>query len=319
MLPLFLHELWEKTIEIHRKAPYRFVTLLLSVGCVSLGSLASLALAILYRYGRSFQEINDLRQGIGLNILSLATPAVWISGLGTIIVSLKASPWLIPLAFLGSIFQRRWRLLAFTFLTIVFIIATRPYFYRVVYAIPILILATTVTGASILTGYSQRRTNALRVVLASAFVVVIMALGLGLLGARTYLAEKEKSTRDPRILYNVAESTIGRGPVQIYVGPWEFYYAGRLLDWKMYWSQPYGLRFDWARMTPLLDCAILDRSQLSDDIDSQLTTHGFSKVTVRPAHALPPGLSTGKNYDRDYVVYFKPDFKLTRSTSFQTP
>jgi hypothetical protein len=317
MLPLFLNELLAKTIEDHGNASYRFVDALLRIGCVCLGSLASLAMAMIFRSGRGLQEIDDLRQGIMANVLSLANAMVWIDGLSTILVCLKASPWLIAVAFYGMVFHRRWRLLFFTCLTIVFIIATRPYFYRVVYVIPILTLASTETVNSILTDYSRHKTKGFRVALLAGFVLAVLSVGLGLLGARTYIAQEERSTRDPRIIYTLAESRIGRGPLRIYVGPWEFYYSGRILGWKMYWRQPFGRLLDWGRLPEVLDCAIFERSQLSNDIDLQFTKHGFSRVLVRPFGGFDSNSTTGylaapKNYDRDYILYFRPDFKLTR-------
>jgi hypothetical protein len=322
MIPLFLNELLEKTIKDQRNALDRFVTALLKMGWVSIGSVATLAVAIACRPGHRVQEISDFRDGMVVTAsVSLASASVWMHGLRTFMVSLKASPWLIAFSFYGMVLQRRWRLLAFVCLTMLCIIATRVYFYRAVYVIPILMVTSIVVANSILTDYAHHKAGAFRVVLVAGFLVVSVGLSLGLLGARTYIARKERSTRNPGVIYALAESTIGRGPLRIYVGPWEFYYPGRRLGWKMFRNHASNRSLDWGRMTQFLDCAILKSSQLSGDIASELTKHGFLKTTLRPNLGLHPSADTGssiagKNYDRDYILYFRPGFQPSRPTPF---
>jgi hypothetical protein len=306
MLPLFLNELLEKTAADRCKILDWIGAAFVRLGWVGFGAVATFAIALVARPGHSVQEIADLRQGVASNAsASLAHASVWIDGLRTTMVSLKASPWLIVFSFLGVIFQRRWRLLAFTGLTIVCVLATRAYFYRAIYAIPILMLASVVPVNVILTEYANRKTGASKVLFAAVFLVVSLGLSLALLGARTYIAQNERATRNPAVIDRLAESAIGRGPVRIFVGPWEFYYPGRRLDWKMYRDHSFGQPLDWGRLTDFLDCAILLPSQLSSDIDSELTKHGFAKTTIRPSLE---SADIGKNYDHDYVLYIRRDF-----------
>jgi hypothetical protein len=83
-----------------------------------------------------------------------------------------------------------------------------------------------------------------RWVVVGAFAGMLLWAGGLTLGARTFLALKQKGGREPEALLAMATAEIGPGASNVYLGAWEIYYAGRALGWKLYkrasidWNDP---------------------------------------------------------------------------------
>src|SRR5579871_212073 len=101
------------------------------LGVICAGSVA-FAVACLPAHGAP--ELTDFRAGVsGTTSVSAAGAVSWAAGMGTLFTDLKSSPWLIPWAFCGMLFRRRWAILLPACASIAGVVATRVYFYRTVY------------------------------------------------------------------------------------------------------------------------------------------------------------------------------------------
>ena len=105
---------------------------------------------------------------------------------------------------------------------------------------------------------------------------------------RPAVALSQKENRDPRILLNAGLSSIGRGPHKVLDNTYciEFYYAGRVLGWKMFHSsvvRPLSSYNDAEirRFLDRVDYAIFDE-EVSEELNGLLEKSGlrFQKILV---------------------------------------
>jgi hypothetical protein len=157
------------------------------------------------QFGTARPSLRELAGG-GFDTLKL-NPCLWVA---TLVAACACTPlaWL-PLA-LG------WGVT----------LATSVYVHRVVYLIPAALLVI----AEALARPSRLTTNVLKpaLLVTAAFCVVIS------LGVRPVLALRGAKARDAGLISDFARAAIGRGSYRVYVEPWEFYYAGRQLNWAMF-------------------------------------------------------------------------------------
>lgn len=297
LLPLLLLEL----VESARMEGRLSVTVLArSVFCVALFALVAAFLILLPVWRMIPEMIHDLL---------LKQPAQGMNrGLGHGLVRLLFAsgkdPWL-PLFALGAMIgTRRWGLMLAFVAGLGFVLLTGPYIFRGIYLLPYLALAVA-CGANDLwkqtIGHVSRK-----------FVIIVMGgllfwCGAVSLAARTWSALREAKSRDPRILEEVAATgVIGDGPKNVYVDPWEFYYAGRKLGWRQYRS------FFWHNMSDRrfldllrsMDFVIFDAANPRQPSAQEMADLGFVASEVGAAAKNSwQGESAGQSGYGRYIFY----------------
>jgi hypothetical protein len=149
-----------------------------------------------------------------------------------LVESLKYSQ-LLPVGALAGFICGRGRLIGWmALLAFVYILSTRLYFNRLIYLLP---YAVGLIGSAYQVP-SQLNANAKTrrlIIHAGLAVVIVGSISLSLI-FRPAIALSQKGERDPSILFKMGRESIGDGPHKVYLGAWEFYFAGRWLGWQMF-------------------------------------------------------------------------------------
>ncbi|WP_018479250.1 hypothetical protein [Pontibacter roseus] len=224
---------------------------------------------------------------------------------------LKFTPVLVLLALVGLIKGRELGLVAAGMAATLLMVCTVVYSHRIQYLLPYFIVAaaTRFTTESKL-GFKQR------VGFLNVFGLVLLvswAAGLSLV-ARTAIALENKSELKRSQVYQAAQDMIGPGEKAVYSLPYEFYYVGRHLGWKMY--KPYLavgvnplINHDVLHQTlSLVDYAIMPLDQMTPELENQFQTSGlYSKGTY---HVYESTLNASDkvvtNKTRLQTFYFMP-------------
>lgn len=147
------------------------------------------------------------------------------------------TPILALLALLGTLRRTSRGLVLTALAAVAWTLTMHVYTYRLVYLLPFAIgLASSGFNAA---GDARPVLGVRRLSRVLVYVCLAWAVGLSL-GARTYVGLRGASKRDPLMLTQEARRSIGSGPHKVYVGPYELYYSGRALGWKMFRSQSRG-------------------------------------------------------------------------------
>ena len=209
------------------------------------------------------------------------------------------SPWLPLFALAALVYGRQWAL-ALAFATAVMgVLLTGAYVHRNNYLLPYMLLAVAVGTNRLVDNFSRRGG---RPILVAAGLLLMLAWSAGLsLGARTFVALKEKKFRDPASLELMLRTNLPAGPLKAYVIPYELYYAARSLGWSFYKG---GRPEDWTQAEQQLLLGQMDIViQRGDD------PKGFSESLMRSLGFSAQKVSTGsgpakkwENYG-EYIIY----------------
>ena len=173
----------------------------------------------------------DLHHGIG----AVDTHSTWLAGLPVMAKSYFKSPglFLVGLAAL-CLPANRW--LAISFLAAAAGVAfTHPYLFRALYLLPYLLLGF--CGLLELAARSEGSHPARYKLTCRLAAICLGCSALVTLGLRTYTALAQRHDRQPERMEEVARAAIGPKAVNVYVAPYEFYYAGRRLGWRQFQLQ----------------------------------------------------------------------------------
>lgn len=210
------------------------------------------------------------------------------------------SPWLPMFAIAALFYARQWAL-ALAFVTaVVGVLLTGAYVHRNTYLLPYMLLAIAIGGSKLWSfGLARGKTLAVAVLLA---FLAMLAWSAGLsLGARTLVALKEKKFRDSASLESMLRVNLPSGPLKVYVGPYELYYAVRSLGYKFYNT---GQREDWLQpkqqaLLSQMDVLILRADDPFAPPKNLIKSLGFSSQLV--STGLGPAQKQ-ENYG-EYIVY----------------
>lgn len=154
----------------------------------------------------------------------------------------KLSPFLPAVALIALVFRRNRLLSVATLITVVYLLGARVYIYRVIYLLPFmlglisnaLISLFAASSSDVASSFTQRLKNSYRKIAFSSLVVLILWAAFLSLVARPITAWRQRQDRNPEIILNAARQSIGTGQVKVYMGSYDFYFAGRSLGWRMF-------------------------------------------------------------------------------------
>jgi len=191
--------------------------------------------------------------------------------LGSVQVFRGTSPILPLLALVGAVFRREGGLIVATVGAVVIVLLTSPYSHRFVYLLPYLL----VLSAGFYQHLAEQGSVKNHRRVGTIILMGLLAWSVGLtLVLRPVLAWGQKEARSPDILLEAAETSIGAGAHHVLVDPWEFYYAGRALGWKIY--RPHiSYDIDREKLLVRMDYAILPYDKKDTPYTEQLEKAGL--------------------------------------------
>ncbi|WP_108210825.1 hypothetical protein [Pontibacter mucosus] len=230
------------------------------------------------------------------------------------------SPILPILALLGAIAYRKHGAVVVVCLTAIGIIfSTLIYEFRVLYLVPYFL----VLSSGLFLRSSDKPSSLLfkRASKGALILLILWSVGTSLF-LRTILGTEGKTVRDREKIYEAANTGIGPGNYNVYLGfTYEFYFAGRTLGWNLY--TPYiQYSFDnqgnWIRevnhvpdskvidLLNLMDYAIFPRGSVDEKLAYQLAEAGLRyKSTLYLGNEQPVRQRfTTENRDRDVLLWF---------------
>jgi|GEM_PF-2668332 len=270
------------------------------LGLVVLGGLVSVITCLLPIAGRLASEWADIFVSKDAYLYQGSLLHRFLTGLAALPVASKLSPLLPLLAVLAVGFRRNRAIAVGAAATLLLMLPTQVYAGRVIYLLPYLVVLV-IQAADAL---GARPPGASRWARDAALgLAFLWAAGLSLIG-RPANAWAGRSARDPALLVAALAET---GPTQhrrIYLGAWEFYYAGRAAGWEMF--VPYG-PFEpaaLARFYGSLDAAIV-RTDAGKSVTDALLASGMEsakELHVGPGTTIDNRSMRGNGYG-SYVFY----------------
>ena len=307
LYPLLLTEfLVSGSVELTRKQ--RLASVTRRVTFAALGGIAAIVVLLAPVLGRLSAFVDSARQSVPLNVSAPdAGHSRLVTGMLGVFLPLSRAPFLIAAALLGALLTKERLLLVVTLGCVLFVAATRAYHMRDLYLLPYLIALAT----SVLVGMPKetRRTTARK---AAGFLIAGAATwGFGLSAVvRPWVAWQHRDVRNPAILMAVAKAEIGPGRHTVLVRPYEFYYAGRQLGWRMFHLFARNDFKDPLYKTLLesVDYAIVNSSSLDSATLSVLERSGLKTMSVPPWPSPPApvrilGIPAFSDVDRTYGPY----------------
>jgi len=294
LYPLLLADLVEGAISTGRRAVARRALL------VATGGLVGVLLCLLPMLGQITTVWHDVFVSKDAYLNQGSLPRRILSGLAGLPLAFKLSP-ILPLLTLGAVFFRRnLPVTIAAAATLAVMLPTQVYAGRVVYLLPYMMILVA-QGAEEMEKRSRRSWRRLRV--GAVALVLLWASGLSLL-ARPANAWASRRARQPELIWAAADHDIGSGARKIYLGAWEFYYAGRAAGWEMF--VPYGpfTPAESARFYESLDEAIVHATDPAAVTDP-LVAAGFVKsreIRVGEATAFDTASLRGVGYGT-YILY----------------
>ncbi|WP_162052629.1 hypothetical protein [Pontibacter pamirensis] len=257
-----------------------------------------------------YGEFSNALQSIKTNTHSGASedPTSILQNSIGLVRALKYSPFVVLLAFMVVLRYRQFGYIFSILAVLALMVSTLVYINRVQYLIPYFIICISSLFQK------QRNIETSRFLRTSSLILLLFwSIGLSL-GVRTYLALDSQADRDRKLVYQAALSLIGPGEYRVYV-PYELYYPGRSLGWKMYRAYlAYGNPLTPETLKQVLshvDHVIMLEPQLTKEIDRALIEEGWLNKGVfhlydKPA-VLFDGITTNDIRLRNlYSIFRKP-------------
>lgn len=205
---------------------------LISLGLVFIiGGIISIILLLYPVSGQIISQLELATETINANSHAGSSGEIGIQGvignLSELLRILKFSPFIVLLAIVAVFQLKQIKIFLAIFMVIVIMSLTLVYINRVQYLIPYFIVAI---SSIFHKGYHENYPRILSI--GGIAILLFWSIGLSL-GVRSFLAFDGQDERNRMLLNKAAISMVGPGEHKVYV-PYEFYYSGRTLNWRMY-------------------------------------------------------------------------------------
>ena len=298
LLPLIFIEIYELLLNYWRINKSTTIHHLL---IMVLGSCLTLLMIIAPIYPQFLIAFNDLLRFVRSDSLALNFSDKLYGDFNHLKTSLILSPFLLT-GGIVSIFFIRKRNITYTFIFLLgLVFASKPYGNRIVYLIPYIILSlscffkrqytqennllmdtqqTSIEPHQTSKRYKYRLSQICLIILLTWSILIS-------LGYRNIVALTQIESRNPNNLYSLVVDVVKEDTRVL--TPYEFYYAGRALNWKMFF--PFGTYTaeEYNSFLSTMDYAIVPENQ-SDLAVEKLEDAGLSLIRTLN----PPG-KTGQN------------------------
>jgi hypothetical protein len=262
--PLVLVELTRLLREEYsmRKSP---ANALRCAGAFAIGGVGAMLLALAPIWYLLKTVVHDIPP-----VLGASQPPSSFSTAQAVTTTLKLSQFLIIGALVGLVCGRGRLVAAAMLFTFAIVFGTRLDLNRLIYLLP---YAAVMIGGAYQVPLSNEARTRRWVAHAGLSVLLVATIGLTLV-VRPAIALSQQEGRDPDILFKLGRDSVGDGPHRVYLGAWEFYYAGRQLGWNMFHEYVNPSLTD-SNLLSRVDHAILHREEVDDELAAGLSTAGL--------------------------------------------
>lgn len=317
LLPLILLQLFTVSNRKKTNSPSRKIYLANAMFLFAIGGAVTSLFLLIPVAPKLFALFGNIVDGVVINSrtgtanYTLLESQQIINGIKHLLQVLKFSPFLVLMALIGAIRGREWGLITAGVTVVLLMIATVVYSHRIQYLLPYFIVMASVLFIQG-RGYELKSKNKFTSVLALA-TLLVWSIGLSLV-ARSIIAIEGRKELERRQIYEAAQNMIGVGEHTVYSFPYEFYYTGRSLGWKMY--KPYLA----VGVDPLLnpgvlqltldkvDFAIMPLPRLTPELEEQIRKAGMREKGIYRIYKVPLNGSDHKvtNKTRLQTFFFIP-------------
>ena len=228
----------------------------------------------------------DSSQGSSGKLLALFDYQVWLKLVKAYIKTLSL---FFPILAIAAVILRREKgLIIATVLTIATIFATLVYELRALYLLPYFLILS--SGLFLNFGKKQLNIIGKKFSKAGLLILVLWAVGISLVFKTAMTLENNSESHQERI-FEIANSFIGSGDYKVFLGfNYEFYFAGRSLDWQLYspyvkyeyddegnWisENKYEPKDKFVKLLSKMDYAIFRENEVDQDLAEKLETSGL--------------------------------------------
>lgn len=289
--PLFVAEVC--AVYVPLRAPLRRIAVWALVALA--GTLAALGLFLFAAGDLLGAMLADRSFSTGAYYQQNANWAYLVGALRNLAQSYQQSPILPALAVFFAVTGRNPYVAAAAGVALLAALPTMMYVHRVVYFLPYII---SIVGEGWRWAEESRpRRSWPTAVMALA---LLWAIGLSLV-VRPTLALMASDARQPSVFLDAAAQMPELRSQRLYLGPWEFYYAGRQLDWKM--VRPYGEFADepYRQLFNGLDYALVREEESRAFLN--MGWHATREFTLPPVYSSIFG--RGASPPRRYFLYVR--------------
>lgn len=252
LFPLILLELYEIFGNKQEKSKdWSKIKVKLLAFC--LGVCITSAIVIIPVWQEVITALNDLSRASRSDSLALNLSDKLRSDFSLFKTALSISPFLLIGGVTSALVVRDKKITCTVLLILTIVLLSRPYGMRIVYLIPYLILAISYLFKPRSSIIVKSKYHIFKV----SFLIILLTWSLLIsLGYRTVIALSQVEGRNSILIEKLAQQSIGYGNYNVLI-PYEFYYAGRTLNWNMY--TPFGdyTPQQWQKFMLTIDYAIL--------------------------------------------------------------
>lgn len=280
LIPLILCELYLLFLKLKNdgvSTKQRFILFML----MAAGGFVTAVFILIPLLPELSQQIHYLIDGVTVNTTSGAPKGNMLSKLFTsgikLLSVLKFTPLVFLLAFIACLVRKQYGLMFACLFSAIIMLYTLIYIHRVQYLLPYFTAAIASIYSLNLSPATKFQFNpySKRLIL----VLLISWATIFSLGIRTYFAAYQRQNRDRDLIYTAANALLGKGNYAVFA-PFEFYYPGRKLGWKLYGPYiPYDEVFTstmFANLLSHVNCVIIKNDKpISTEFINQMNNVGF--------------------------------------------
>ncbi|QYA25180.1 hypothetical protein G3I01_06525 [Gramella sp. MT6] len=289
---IFLELLNQKQVNAYKKSFFSWRLFFRKLGFFSLGAFIvgvvllipiweSLVTIFRDMFTMITRNINST-EGSSTKLLALFDYQVWLKLIKAYIKTLSI---FFPILAILAVFSKREKgLLIATLLTIATIFATLVYELRALYLLPYFMVLSSGLYLNFKNILLKRLSNF------GLFVLVMWAVAVSLI-FKTVMANGSDSASHQERIFEIANSSIGPGEYKVFLGfNYEFYFAGRSLDWQLYspyvkyeydaegnWisENKYAPEDKFVELLSKMDYAIFAENEVDNDLVKQIGNSGL--------------------------------------------
>ncbi|MDB5119085.1 MAG: hypothetical protein JWN56_303 [Sphingobacteriales bacterium] len=302
LFPLIIFELYSLFVKL-KTAGVTIKQRFLLVILMGVGGVLASVIILIPLIPQLIQKIHYLIDGVTVNTQSGAAKGSVISNLfssGIKLLSvLKFTPVVFFLAAIAFILRKQTGLILACLTASFIMMFTLVYIHRVQYLLPYFIVA--IASVYSLNQISSKKIELNRFKKLIGLTLLLFWSVFFSIGIRSYFAAFQHQNRDRDLVYHAANALLGKGNHAVFA-PFEFYYPGRKLGWKLYGPYiPYDEVFTstmFANILSNVDYVIIKNDiQIPSQFINQMNNEGL--------------------YERDsYQVYAVKDDQFNGKTTF---
>jgi hypothetical protein len=275
-----------------------------------MGGIISIIFLLIPVFGQILAQLDLAKETINANSHAGSSGVIGIQSilgnLTELLRVLKFSPFIVLFAIIACLTLKQTKIILSIFVVLAVMVLTLVYINRVQYLIPYFIVAI---SSMFHKGHHQGFSRILRI--GGIGILLFWSIGLSL-GVRTNLAFDRQDERDRTLLNQAAISMLGPGDHKVYI-PYEFYYSGRSLNWRMYkeysaYNNKMNLE-NWKMFLSCVDFVII--RDYSEVVDMEIINEGFADKGIFHLYEKPPEPFNGVTENEVWIrhlfnIYLKP-------------